>query len=320
MIYTITLNPAIDKAVRIDNFRTDEVNRVLQIQEDPGGKGINVSNMVHRLHGDSVAIMVTGGHNGERLVEMVADLGIRYEAIPCEGETRINVKVADPVRKTFTDINEPGPHIGDRELTAVSDYLKANLKVNDLVTMAGSIPKGVPTDIYAKWILLAKEKGAKVILDASGEALKLGIKQRPYLIKPNQEELEDYYDAKLKTDRDIAECGKILCRDGIGHVVVSQGSQGCLVISGEKVAKISPLKIDLKSTVGAGDSMVAAIALSLEEVLKDGEPDFEEIIDIVAYGAAASSASIEQPGTVMGSFDRVEELYEEINRSEWQPA
>ena len=319
MIYTITLKPAIDKAGQINNFRTDEVNLVVKVQQEAGGKGINVSHMIHKLNGKSVAVMITGGHNGQILEDMVEELGLDYMAVHCEGETRINTKVADPVRKTFTDINEPGPDIGDKELDAISDYLKENLKENDIVTMAGSIPKGVPTDIYAKWIELAKSKGAKVILDASGEALIKGIEAGPYMIKPNQEELEGYFDGKFNSDRDVADCGKILTSKGISHVVVSQGGDGCLVISGDHVGKVSPLKLDVKSTVGAGDSMVAAMAVGLEEVLAEAAADdFAKMLEIVAYGAASSSASIEQEGTIMGDKERVDQLFAMIKTNIWE--
>lgn len=318
MIYTITLNPAIDKAVVVENFRTDEVNRVVKVQQDPGGKGINVSNMINKLHGHSIAVMVAGGHNGEMLEDMLGKMGIQYKSIPCEGETRINVKVFDPIRKTFTDINEPGPSIGEVELTAIHTFLEENLKENDLVTLSGSIPKGVPTDIYAQWIELANSKGAKVILDASGEALNKGIDAKPFMIKPNQEELEAYFDATLKSDEDVANCGKLLTEKGIEYVVVSQGGHGCLLISDNQVGKISPLKLTVKSTVGAGDSMVAAIARGSEDVFESNEtPDFEKMLDIVAYGAASSSASIEQEGTIMGNLERVNALYELIESNVW---
>lgn len=318
MIYTITLNPAIDKAVVVENFRTDEVNRVSKVHLDPGGKGINVSNMIKKLHGQSVAVMVVGGHNGEMLTDMLDLMDVTYKAIPCKGETRINIKVFDPIRKTFTDINEAGPEIGSQELRAISDYLEMHLQEKDLMTLAGSIPLGVPTDIYAQWITLAKKKGAKVILDASGQALVKGIEAQPYLIKPNQEELEAYFKRPLKTDADVAECGRMLTSKGIGHVVVSQGAQGSMLITGDRVGKISPVKVAVKSTVGAGDSMVAAIARGIEDVFEDGEvPDFEKVLEIVAYGAAASCASIEQEGTIMGELEQVNAFFEKTQTIEW---
>lgn len=318
MIYTITLNPAIDKGVTIENFRTNEVNRVTKMQQDPGGKGINVSHMVHKLEGQSVALMVTGGHNGQLLENMLDDIGVTYKAIPCEGETRTNLKIYDPVRKTFTDINEAGPNIGTAQLDAIDQFLEENLKPNDLISMSGSIPKGVPTDIYARWTTLAKEKGAKVILDASGEALTKGIDSLPFMIKPNQEELEAYFDGSFKSDQDVAACGKILTAKGIDYVVVSQGADGCLVISADKVGKISPIKVNVKSTVGAGDSMVAGIAKEIEDMLqKETKIEFDDLLKSVAYGTAASTASIEQEGTIMGELNRVNALFKNVETNIW---
>lgn len=318
MIYTITLNPAIDKAVVIHNFRVDEVNRITNIQQDPGGKGINVSNMVKQLNGQSVAVLLAAGHNGETLVDMLDDRGIDYQAIPCMGETRINVKVFDPTLKTYTDLNEPGPDVDGTSLEAVAVFLEEHLEMADILVLAGSIHASVPKDIYKDLILRAKAKGARVVLDASGDALKASIAGAPFMIKPNQEELEAYFNVSMKDDGDVALYARKLLEFGIQYVVVSQGEHGCLVISKDQVAKLSAVRVVVKSTVGAGDAMVGGIVKSLADIK---EPSslvvFDTMVSAVRYGVAASSASIEQPGTIMGSLDRVEVLYRQIEVDIW---
>ncbi len=280
MIYTITLNPAIDKAVTIDRFKVDEVNRISKVHQDPGGgKGINVSKMIHNLHGTSTAIYIAGGHTGRMLTEMVKDMGLTYKVVVCEGETRVNIKVCDPYKNTFTDINEPGPTIELENLEVIDNYLENVLCSNDVLVLAGSLPKGVPTDIYRRWSDMARIKGGvKVIMDAYGEVLVNGIKGKPFIVKPNQEELESFFDVKFTEDDHVIYYAKRLLDMGVSYVIVSQGgADGCMLISKDAVAKIPPIVVDVKSTVGAGDSMVAAIAHGVEEILSD-----DEILDLRA--------------------------------------
>lgn len=318
MIYTITLNPAIDKAVTIDNFRVDEVNRVKTIQLDPGGKGINVSKMVKQLHGRSVAVMVTAGANGGLLQTMLRNENVVFKAIDCPGETRVNLKVFDPEKKTFTDINEPGPKVEAASIEAIDMYLKDVLRKNDIVTLSGSLPEGVAKDIYKHWCEVASVKGAKVILDADREALVKGLEGKPYMIKPNQDELEAYFGVTFSDDENMVQYTRTLIEKGIKIIVVSQGEEGCMLVTKDNVAKISPIDVTVKSTVGAGDSMVAGIAHGLEAAFEDGELlDFEKMIEIVTYGVASSSASIERAGTIMGEVERVNELYELVQVNQW---
>lgn len=313
MIYTITLNPAIDKTVTIDNFGVDKVNRVKNIQLDPGGKGINVSKMVKNLNGTSKAITVVGGHSGELLTDMLEDAGIDFEAIQCEGETRTNIKVCDTLKSTFTDINEPGPEVGIQVLNTIDDYLEKVLVKGDILSLSGSLPKGAPIDIYQRWCNMARVKGVKVLLDADGEVLKRGTKGKPFMIKPNQEELEHSFNFKFTKDEHVIYYAKRIIEAGVNYVVVSQGEDGCILVSKDHSAKISPVRVKVKSTVGAGDSMVAAIANCLDNSGTD-EITFEQMHRYVAYGAAASSASIEQPGTIMGSLERIETFYQQLTQ------
>lgn len=316
MIYTVTLNPAIDKTVAVDNFTMDEVNRIHAVKKDPGGKGINVSHMVHKLGGDSVALMVAGGHNGQSLKAMVTALGLTTHVVATREETRINTKVVDGVKSTFTDINEPGPVLEASVLAQVTDYLEGHLKEGDFLVMAGSLPRGVPRDIYGRLTNLAHRKGARAILDASGEALIHGAENMPFMVKPNVAELEGYFGKSLHNEAAMIECGKALIAKGIAYVVISQGEEGCLVVGDGQVGKIAPLKLKVKSTVGAGDAMVGAMVLNLERAMKAGALlDFDKFMTIAARGVAASSATIQKPGTLMAEKAEVEALFEEIS---WQ--
>jgi 1-phosphofructokinase len=219
----------------------------------------------------------------------------------------------DHENHTFTDINEPGPEVSESTLTAIDDYLKSEMKANDILVLAGSLPKGIPTDIYKHWCELGREVGAKVILDADGEVFEKGLEGIPFIIKPNQAELEMHFNETFSDEEKMIEKVQSIIDTGVYGVIISQGSEGCLMVTKEGVVKYNPLKVKVVSTVGAGDSMVAAIAYGLDEVFSDNEVlNIENMMDILRLGVAASSASIEQEGTHMGELRRVNELYQEV--------
>lgn len=307
MIYTLTLNPAIDRTLYIQDFDKNKVNRIEMYREDPGGKGINVSKMIYQLEGESIAVMITGGYAGEKLEAELNKGHINFVSFKTNESTRTNLKLVDTVNHTFTDINEAGPTITKELLDQIEAYLEQELKEDDILVLAGSIPKGVATDIYYQWCTLCHKKGVKVILDADQQALKTGLQGKPYMIKPNQEELENYFGVKFDSDEALVTKAKELIDQGVSTILVSQGVDGCILITEEFSIKFDALKVKVKSTVGAGDSMVAAIAFGLDQMGHTGI-SAEKFADIVALGVASSSASIECEGTIMGSKDRIYEL------------
>jgi 1-phosphofructokinase len=313
MIYTITLNPAIDRTLKIDNFKVNQVNRVMDIREDSGGKGINVSKMIDHLHGNSHAVMVAGGDTGEKLEKLLDNIGIHYITIANQGRTRVNTKVVDSLNNTFTDINEPGPAIDEGVLLKLDAFLEVNLKENDLLILAGSLAKGFKMDIYRRWCELGRQKGVKVILDADGLVFEEGVKGVPFMVKPNRHELEMYIGRIFSEESDLIQAAKEILAKGVYAVVISMGSEGCMAITAEGAVRIAPLHVNVVSTVGAGDSMVGAIAFGLDEMYSKGDIlDFDKFAEILKLGVAASGATIEEEGSHMGSLDRVNQLYGEV--------
>lgn len=311
MIYTLTLNPAIDRTLYIQDFDKNKVNRIEMYREDPGGKGINVSKMVYQLGGESIAVMITGGYSGEKLESELQKGNIPFVSFKTEESTRTNLKLVDPINHTFTDINEPGPTITTELLDQIENFFNNELKENDIVVLAGSIPKGVATDIYQRWCTLCKSHGAKVILDADQQALRLGIQGQPYMIKPNQEELENFFGVKFESDEAMVLKAQEIIAQGVDTILVSQGADGCLLITAQNAVKFDAIRVKVKSTVGAGDSMVAAIAFGLDHS-GESKPEVDALADIVALGVAASSASIECEGTIMGSKTRIMEFKSQV--------
>lgn len=307
MIYTVTLNPAIDKTIMIDDFTVNHVNRISDIIEDAGGKGINVSKMIKNLQGKSIALGLCAGKSGEFILSQMDDMGIEHFFIQGQGQTRTNIKIVDRQNKTFTDINEPGKPIDLADLKALEDLLFGKLSAGDFLIFAGSVPVNVPKDIYKKWTQKANDQGAKVIMDADREFLALGVQAGPYLIKPNISELESLFGKKIKDIDEAIELAKGLFQYGIQVIVISRGEAGCVMVTQENTWMIPSVDVPVKSTVGAGDSMVAALAYAL-----DGSASLEEAITL---GVAASSASIMQEGTTMGDLETIQLLKQRVSIS-----
>ena len=307
MIYTVTLNPAIDKTIYVDEFKVDSVNRIKVFRNDPGGKGINVTKMVGNLGGDSVSIAIVGGGTGMMLESLMRQSDMNYKTFKCSGETRVNTKVVDKVGKTFTDINEPGPSVSKPLIMEIESYLKETLVQGDILVLSGSVPRGVPKTIYKDWCKSLREIGVRIILDADGELFAKGIDGQPFMIKPNETELSMYFDMELSEPGAIAKQCSVFFSKGIEVVVVSLGKDGSMLLTKDSSILFEPVDVDVKSTVGAGDSMVAAIAYELDTV-KAGESTLIQLVDALTLGVAASSASVEQEGTIMGQKDRIMEL------------
>ena len=260
MIYTVTLNPAIDKTVVIENFRAGGVNRVVSVREDAGGKGINVSKCLKNLGEETVAAMILAGSTGKRLENMLDDLGIPVLSIWTEGENRTNLKIIDPVSHKNTDINEPGPVVSEALLEAFKEKLGEKIRPGDIVVLSGSLPAGVDRGLYGTWTAYFRNLGACVFLDADGEPMKTGLKAVPYMIKPNNDELAALLGKEsLGVEEMLAE-GRRLLDTGIEEIVISLGGDGALFVSRDGAFRAAGLDVPVKSTVGAGDSVVAAMA------------------------------------------------------------
>ena len=304
MIYTVTLNPALDKTIYVDNFSLDEVNRVLALREDPGGKGINVTKVVEALGGSSEALALLGGSVGARIQQMLDAAHIKLHAFQVAGETRTNTKVVDEVRHTNTDINEPGPTVSEADLDSMLQVLLDLICPQDIVVLSGSLPAGAPADTYRAWIEACSAAGARVFLDASGEAFEKGLEAKPYLIKPNEVELGAMLGRALDTDEKVVEAARALVEDGISCVVVSRGGDGAVCVDKENVVVARSPKVKVASTVGCGDSVVAALALGADTSM--------ELDDLLVLAMATGSANAMQSGTQPAPLELVESLKEQV--------
>lgn len=273
MIHTVTLNPSLDKTAKCDSFEKGNLNRIEITSYDVGGKGINASKTIRALNGVSTAYAILGGAVGATIKDVLETRYIPLFTSTVEQNTRINLKVIDK-KGSLTEFNELGPHVDKKNITEIVNALKANVKPLDVVILAGSVPNGINSNVYQKMIIEVKKLGALVILDTSGEALIEGIKSCPTIIKPNRRELAECFGEESLTITQCIEKAKELIKTGIVLVVVSLGKEGALFVTKDSVYQALPIHVETKSSVGAGDAMVGAIAYgydqryTLEEIMK----------------------------------------------------
>ncbi len=305
MIYTLTLNPALDKTVALPAFAVDQVNRVTSVRLDPGGKGINVSKMIAGLGGASLAIAALGGSAGQQWKQLAEGCGFPVKEISASGETRTNLKIVDPVNHTNTDINEPGAAIDDNELEELCQWLRQTLNAEDILVLSGSVPATVDQDIYGRLTALCNECGARAFVDAEGPLLAAALRSGPYLVKPNHHELSAYVGYPLRSVEEMVRGAEQMLRDGAGHVLVSMGEEGALLCWHESEDQLCRLyasapQVAVASTVGAGDSMVGAFAYGLETGLSRQE--------LLCLAVAAGTAAVTVDGSQAPDVQMVHEL------------
>lgn len=256
-IATITLNPAIDKSVAISNFTAGEVNRVSWEQSDPGGKGVNVASFLADLGFSTSVTGFIGIDNASIFEKLFNQKNMTDHFVRIPGRTRVNVKIIDEVKKTITDVNYSGQSPTEQDLIDLKKKIHNLVFDHDWFVLSGSLPSGIPTEFYAAVIKYLKNAGKHVVLDTSGEALRDSIHEVPYAIKPNIAELEELLGRTLTTEQDVLNAARTLVNTGIEYVIISMGKDGAMFVSGAESAVAVPPPIVVKSTVGAGDAMVA---------------------------------------------------------------
>ena len=304
MIYTVTLNPSVDYIVRLPSFEAGRVNRADYEAIVAGGKGINVSKCLKALKTDSVAAMLLAGEAGAHLAQMVRGEKLTVLQAHARGQTRTNLKIIDPALGKNTDINEPGPVADGKSLQTLLDLLLAKIGPGDLAVLSGSLPKGAPVDTYRRWIEAFHARGAKVFLDADGPCMAEGIQAAPDLVKPNETELSRLLQRPLNTREELLAGGEELLNMGISNAVISMGGDGALFLWKDGMYFAKSLSVPVRSTVGAGDSVVAAMAYGLEKKL----PRLTKIRLAMAMGAA----SVMQSGSQAPEAETVWALAQQV--------
>lgn len=298
-VVTVTINPAIDQTISIPNFTSGTVNRVQSSRMDAGGKGINVASFLADFGQPATVTGFLGADNDEIFRRLFERKGIEDRCVRIAGQTRIGVKISDEVLNQTTDINFPGetPSADDiRRLFAILAELAAT---REWFVLSGSIPRGVSTGIYREMVQTLK--GKKVVLDTSGEGFAQAASAGPWLIKPNVDELREYTGQPLDSHMAIlAAARQLSAAYGIASVVISMGKQGAIFVEGAETLWAIPPAVKVKSTVGAGDAMVAGIVVAKIRGLS--------LAECARLATAFSAAAISHVGHDLPSVAEVEAM------------
>lgn len=304
-IATLTLNPALDKSSSTERLIPEQKLRCTAMRIDPGGGGINVSKGIRKLEGESIAVYPAGGHNGKMIQELLEEAGIKSSIVKAQGETRENFSVTETNSNQQYRFTLPGVELSEKEADACLDLIK-KIKPAYLVA-SGSLPPGLPEDYYEKVARFARQIDARFILDTSGKALMHAADEGVFLLKPNLAELSALVGVKNLEMNQVDDAALELIGQGKCEVVaVSLGSQGCLLATADGFEHVPAPTVHKKSTVGAGDSMVAGMVWSLSEG--------KSYLEMAQLGVACGSAATMNEGTELFMAKDAHRLYNWIRQ------
>lgn len=300
MIYTVTFNPSLDYVMKLNNFDKGTVNRSVSETIYAGGKGINVSIVLNNLGVESSVLGFIAGFTGDEIEKRVKEAGCSSEFIRLDsGNSRINVKIKEDEE---SEINAGGPSISQEKLNKLINKLHS-LKDGDILVLAGSIPNSLPQDIYEKIMQELNDKNIKVIVDATKELLVNVLKYKPFLIKPNNHELEEIFKVKLQNNSDIITYAKKLQDMGAQNVLISMAGEGAILLADDGNVYTSGVpKGKVKNSVGAGDSMVAGF---IAGYLNKGDLNEAFKMGISAGSASAFSEDLATKDEILNLFEQI---------------
>ncbi len=304
MIYTLTLNPAVDRELTVPQLEFDSVLRASESRVDFGGKGFNVSRLLTGLGVSSTAIGFLGGAAGRLLQLGLVSLGIVTDFVWIPGDTRTNVSIVTQSHDHYIKANEKGPPVEPAKQRELLDKIDAQAQRGDWWVLAGSLPPGVADEYYARIVSVLNRHGALAVLDTTGEALRLGCAEKPYLVKPNAEEARALTGLPMDTPAEIAAGAAAVRRLGARNVVVSMGKAGALLqtSAGTWLAHSPP--IVETNPIGAGDSMVGGLVWALTQGIA--------LKEALGWGVASGAAAASLPGTEVGSRPLIEQLFAQV--------
>jgi 6-phosphofructokinase 2 len=299
-VLTITLNPAIDKSTSAPFILPEKKIRCSSPKFEPGGGGVNVSRVLHKMGYLSTAMFLAGKHTGEFFTKLVESEGIETLVIPIEGFTRENLIVHDTSNDSQYRFGMPGPTVQEHEWRACLNELK-KAKDYAYIVISGSNPAGVPSAFYSEAADIVKEKKSKLVLDTSGDALRHALDEGVFLAKPNLGELSNLVGAQELDANNVLEAARELIAGGkCEMLVISMGAGGAMLVTANEYYHEPAPPIKIKSTVGAGDSMVAGIIIAMQKKLS--------LRDVLRYGIAAGTAATMNAGTGLCTRENIEKI------------
>ena len=308
MLYTVTLNPCLDRHLVVEQLNHDDANRILLETRYAAGKGIDVSRVIAELDEATVALGFVGGFSGQELEGRLINNHVQCSFTRISGETRTNIHIFDRSNRRQTSLNAPGPEVQPAELGMFCDRIRDLTPRPTLAALCGSVPRGVTREIYAQLGVWLREQGARVILDADGHSFRTGLKCGPYLIKPNIHELsrflnEDLEDVGIEV---LIKKARVFFDYGVEVIALSMGGRGLLLMPRDAGSAwhvtSPPIKVD--STIGAGDSLIAGMMVGLHRG--------QTLVQAARLGVACGSATAMSPGTALCKKETVQELLPDV--------
>ena len=303
MIVTLTTNPAIDRTITVDRLAFEDRSYIISSGESAGGRGINASCVIRSFGGETLAVITCGGDSGNRLQRHLEHCGYPVVVVPIRNESRTNLTITDTHGLTV-NLNEAGPTVSKEELGCLEETIKSRLDGAGWLMLCGSIPPGVPPDFYARLISAARAQGVKTLLDTDGEALRQGIKARPSVVTPNQQEAERLLNLPILTRAGAVAAAAKICEMGAELVVLSLGSRGAVTTSRAATLEVIPPPVEAVCPIGAGDALAAAFVWAM--VNHYSEPD------ALRWAVAAGTASARLPGIRFASLADTREIFERV--------
>ncbi len=303
MMTCVCMNPALDKTIELDELRVGGLNRVRRALYDATGKAVNVAIVLARLGEAARLVGVNYAEGGRAVAQRLADEGVASEFAWVDGALRVNIKALDRSTGVVTEINESGAPVDASALARVNGLIDAAAREGEFVALTGSLPPGVDDDFYRRAI--ERNPRARFVLDCDGARLREGIRARPFLIKPNRDELSQLCGCELGGRADIVRRARELCAAGVRWVAVSLGGEGALLVGAREAYFAPALDLPVRSTVGAGDSMVAGL---MHGFAQDGSA-----VTALKWGAACGNASVITEGTRLIDVEALPRLIDAIS-------
>ena len=306
MILTVCPNPCIDCTIEIEDFKIGRLNRLDSKTENTSGKALNTAIGVKRLGGECFATGFMFESDGRRFERFLKSEGVPFDFVPVKGRVRVNYKIIDG-KSMMTEINDRGEKVPPLRQEELIKKVAALSETADMVVMSGSLPSGVETGYYAK-LMAAIPAGKKIVVDCTGKELKKCLERGVFMVKPNLAELEAYSDKEITSLEEVKECAVALVKEGAKYVLASLGKSGAVLTDGERTYFSRSANVAVNSTVGAGDSMLSAACLAVE--------DGADMPEILMRAVAAGTASVTTAGTNLFTKEKYLEILSVLNVEE----
>ncbi|HTS48181.1 MAG TPA: 1-phosphofructokinase family hexose kinase [Bryobacteraceae bacterium] len=303
MIITLTINPSVDRTVTVDRLVFEDRAYILSRSDSAGGRGINASRVLHSYGAKTLAIVTSGGANGDKFTKLLGKWGFPVKVVPIQNEIRTNFTIVDR-QGLAIKLNEVGPPVSSDELARLEHVVERRLEPASWLMLCGSLPPSVRSDFYNKLIGMARNRNVKTLLDTDGDALLHGVEASPTVVTPNQPEAERLLNRALITRAHFIEAATRIKAMGAETVLLSLGSRGVVAVNENQLLEAIPPRVDAVSPIGAGDALAAAYVWAATK-----KKDFA---DCVRWGVAAGTASARLPGVQFPDLDQTKEIYKSV--------